>query len=74
MTEIDLLTEISGKLSDILSALNRGWSWLVTPAGEFGVLARVTFGEMLLAIVVVAILAIKLIRLIYSALAPTGWW
>lgn len=81
MTEVDLLTEISAKLTtvsaqigDLLTQLDRGWHWLITPVGEFGVLARITFGEMLLGILVVVLVCIKLIHLIYDALAPTGWW
>lgn len=81
MTAEQILSEISGKLTDVLDKLDlllgtvgKGWAWLQTPAGTFGVLARVTFGEMLLALLAIGFLSLKAIHMIYDVVAPRGWW
>lgn len=81
MTTEQILTEISGKLTDVLDKLDlllgtvgKGWAWLQTPAGDFGVMARISFGEMLLALLAIGLIGIKLIHMLYDVIAPRGWW
>lgn len=81
MTEIDLLTEISSKLDQILSK----WDWLqgawtkarhvvATPAGEFVFLGQITYGEFLLAVLLLAWAAMWFVRKAQELLSPGGWW
>lgn len=81
MTAEDLLAEISLKLSEALDKLDglqlllqRGMTWIVTPIGEFGFLARVTYGEFWLATLVCGWAAVWLVRKVSSLLSPGGWW
>lgn len=81
MTEVDLLTEISGKLDQILSK----WEWLqtawdkarhviATPAGEFFFLGHITYGEFLLAVLLLAWAGMWFVRKAQELLSPGGWW
>lgn len=81
MTAEEILTEISGKLTQVLDKLDglqellqRGATWIATPMGEFGFFARITYGEFLLAVLLCGWAALWLVRKVTSLLSPGGWW
>lgn len=77
MTAEELLWEISGKLGQVLDKMDmllKGTTWIVTPMGEFGFLARVTYGEFLIAVLFCGWGSLWLVRKVTSLLSPGGWW
>lgn len=81
MTETEYLAEISAKMDQILAKwtwletfLQRGKIWITTPAGEFALVGRVTYGEMLLALIFCVFIGSWVMREVQKLLSPGGWW
>lgn len=68
------LSQAVSYLHSIHQAMVAGVYWVQTPAGSFGVLARVTFGEVVLACLVVAGIGLKLASVVVGSLDRGGFF